>query len=266
MEQEYYSKSQPDLVVQSVKITLDKIIDNNEQGSTISEIIANKMYNFYNDYIKDNMFVLTLIAIFVIFLIYRYYSTKEEKQKQKKVEVKEDDQQITNDRMLEHYQDLTLQEIQSQTDHLMTNNQPHFNPLYGVNQQQVPVNYPPDNLPINTGNGMIYTKSLSSQYPSNYPSFNTPNYNYNNVYKNDTRSYYNGTYNTYKGAQDTNIQNPLGFSTNFNTNTGNFVGPMTNMNQQIIDTYNNNGRNKENDMISGAFSNYKPTLIPAYAT
>lgn len=264
MEQEYYSKTQPNLVVQSVKVTLDKIIDNNEQGSTISEIIANKMYNFYNDYLKDNMFVLAIIMIFVIFLIYRYYATKEEKNKKQEKEVEQQEQ--TDDRMQEHYQDLTLQEIQSQTDHLMNNTQPHFNPLYSVGSQQTPVNYPPDNLPINTGNNLIFTKSLNNQYPPSYPPFNTPEYNYNNVYKNDTRSYYNGTYNTYSGAQDTNIQNPLGFSTNFNTNTGNFVGPMTNMNQQIIDQYNNNGRNKESDMIRNSFNNYKPTLIPAYAT
>lgn len=263
MNSEYYSKSQPNLIVPQVKITLDKIIDNNENGSTISEIIANKMYNFYNDYLKNNMFILTIITIFIIFLVYRYYATKEEKQNNNKQVEDKEQNQIDN---REHYQDLTLQEIQSQTDHLMTNEQPHFNPLYSVNSQQTSVNYPPDNLPINTGNSLIFTKSLNNQYPPSYPPFNTPEYNYNSVYKNDTRSYYNGTYNTYKNAQDTNIQNPLGFSNNFNTETGNFVGPMTDLNQNIINEYNNLGRNKENNMIAGAFSNYKPTLIPAYAT
>ena len=267
MEFEYYSKTQPNLIVPKVKEAIDNVIETNDKGSTVSEIIANRMYNFYNDYLRENMFIIIVILIFVVFLIYRYYKTKEEKQKKQAKLEKEKEESQENQQYIENYQDLSLNEIQKQTDHLMYNDQPHFNPLFSVSTQQTPVNYPPDKLPINLPNqGMTYTRSLDNSYPQPYPAFNAPAYNYNNVYKNDTRSYYNGTYNTYQHPNDTNIQNPLGFSTKFNSTTGNFVGPMTDLNQSVINEYNRLGRQKEDDMVKGMFSNYKPTLIPAYAT
>ena len=127
--------------------------------------------------------------------------------------------------------------MNTQTSHLRYDTQPSFNRLYSVDQQKEPVNYPPSPLPINIPDlGIVYTKDLYG-YPKPFPNLNSPNYNYNNVYTNPQLAYYNGTYNTYKNAQDTNIINPLGYPTNFNTSTGDFINHMTNANKQNIVDY-----------------------------
>jgi hypothetical protein len=220
---EFYSKSRPNLILPEFKKSVYKLVKKNSTNSTISEKISNMMYEFYKSYIESNRVMVTVIILVVIFLLYRYYN-KEDQQNKK--------EQFTP----EEYK--ILDQIQSsQTAHLRYDKQPSFNPLYPVNPQHEKVYYPPDPLPINIPkSGIVYARNLYED-PSNFENLNPPNYDYNSVYDNSSRSYYNGTYNTYKNAQDTNIINPYGYLNNFNTSTGDFIGQSTYANQKNLVDY-----------------------------
>jgi len=57
-------------------------------------------------------------------------------------------------------------------------------------------------------------------------------------YHSEEKKYYTNTTNDYKNTQDTDIINPLGFSNDFNTTTGAFVGEMTDLNNQNVENFN----------------------------
>ena len=161
------------------------------------------------------------------------------------------------------------------TKHLMYDTQPSFDRLQSVKGQEEKVYYPPDPLPINIDGKLVYTRNLYKD-PNRFPILNTSKYNYNNVYTDPSLSYYTGTSNVYKNAQDTNIINPLGFSNKFNTTTGNFVNQMTDKNKQnilnyqtVIDNKNINLTNSLtqqplNTNCTYGVTNLLPQLTPPY--
>jgi len=115
-----------------------------------------------------------------------------------------------------------------------------FNPLYSIESQQEdePVQYPADPLPINLPDkGTVLTRNIYPDPPKYTPVNNDEEYDYNNVYTNPSRSYYTGTHNTYLNARDTDIENPLSFPNNFNETDGNYVGFATDRNAQNIVDY-----------------------------
>lgn len=117
------------------------------------------------------------------------------------------------------------------------NTEETFSPLYPISKQYEPqTNYYPEKLPLNIhGDGPPVMINNAPQ--THKPTKTDFDYDYNNVYKYPSRSTYTGTYDTYKNAQDTDIQNPLGFSNNFNTTTGNYVTNSTMRNTNNIATY-----------------------------
>lgn len=218
---DFYSNSKPNLIGPKVKNSVNDIVNKNTNNSTISDTISSMLTYFYKNYISDNKFVFITFIIFAIFLLYRYYN-KESKDVEN---FTEDEQKIID----EIFND--------QTDHLRYDSQPSFNSLLSVNDQSQPVNYPPMPIPVNIPDkGIVHTKNLY-EYSKPFETLNNPSYDYNNVYTHPSRSYYTGTYNTYDNAKDTNIINPLGHLNNFNTSTGDFVGQMTDANQQNILDY-----------------------------
>jgi large-conductance mechanosensitive channel len=223
MEEFYYDKH-PNLIGPIMKTTVCKIVKKPKINNTISDKISSYFSDLYNDYIADNKIVVFIILGFVVFLIYKYYN---------KPEKKEEKEEFTN---REHS---LLKEIEDyQTKHLMYDNPPYMNPTESVELQDDDIiHYPPDPIPINLPDaGIVQTRNIYKNPPP-YQSLNYTNYDHNNVYTNASRSYHNGSFNTYQNAQDTNIVNPNNWSNNFNTNTGNFVGPMTNMNGQVLNEY-----------------------------
>ncbi len=222
----FFSGSKPNLINDKIRNTVNEIINaETDTRYTISEKILNLLSNIYTNYIKKRIFFVAIFMIIIIFLIYRYcnrtikssrnYGTQE---KYKNTPSIMDD--IKN----------TL------TKHLMFNTQPSFDRLHSVKGQEEKVYYPPDPLPININDKIIYTRNIYKD-PKRFPILNTPKYNYDNVYTDPSLSYYTGTSNIYKNAQDTNIQYPLEFSNKFNTTTGNFVNQMTDKNKQNILNY-----------------------------
>lgn len=229
---DYYSKSRPNLVVPAIRQTMDKIMNQDTDRQTISEKISGILYWIYKGYISENIFIISIIVLVIIFLLYRYYNRNPGKEN------------------TEDFKDL-FQEINNQTEHLRYDTQPHFNPLYSVKEQHEPVNYPPSDIPMNIpGIGITPVKDLYG-YSEHYEPLNTPQYNYNNVYTYPSLNHYNGTYNTYANAhnEDSTIPNALGYPTNFNSSTGNFVGGMTDANTSNIMDYRNILDNKNNDLV-----------------
>jgi len=223
---DFYSGKQPNLIGPVMKSTICRVIKKPNINNTVSDKIATYMSDLYKDYIVDNKVIIFIILIFVSFLIYRYYNTKAKVEKEKKAESfsSEEGNLLKN---IHEYQ----------TKHLKYDNPPSMNPLDSPADNEDIVNYPPDPLPINIpGEGMVFARDIYPP-PRHETPFNHVNYNHDNVYENQSRSYNAGTYNTYQNAQDTNIVNPYGWSNNFNTNTGNFVSPMTNMNNQVLIDY-----------------------------
>ncbi len=225
---DFYSNTRPNLVGPRIKHTVYKIIKKKSNGSTISDKVSNSMSSIYTAYIGNNKLVAVVVIGLLLFFVYRYYKKQQEKK---------DGSEETKERFSNDEKKIIEEIMNNQTKHLKYDTQATLNPLYSVDSQQEPVNYPPDPLPVNLpNNGIVYTRSLYD-YPKNFPAMNTPNYDYDNVYSNPSRSHYTGTYNTYEGAQDTDIINPLGFPTNFNSTTGDFIGQMTNANTQNITDY-----------------------------
>lgn len=239
---DFFSNSKPDLVGPKVKKSVFKIIKmGGNVNSTISDKISSIFESLYKDYISEYKLIFVIIVFIIIFLLYRYYNKEKADKIKKEEKFSADEQRIINQIMNE------------QTADIKYDTQPSFNPLYSVNeQQQDNVNYPPEELPVNVpGKGIIFTKNLYNNYPAAYPNLEVPNYDYNAVYKYPSRSYYSGTYDTYKNAQDTNIINPFGWSNNFNSNTGAFVSGMTDANKQNVLDYQTMLDTMEAGLING---------------
>jgi hypothetical protein len=96
---------------------------------------------------------------------------------------------------------------------------------------------------------------------------NGTNYDHNNVYNYPSNSFHSGTYDTYGNAQDTNFINPLGFSNNFNTNSGNFVNSMTQANRQNVTDYQTFMDNNQGNLIDALKfgPKYENQMEPPYA-
>jgi len=181
------------------------------------------------------------ILVVILFLMYRYYN-KKNKQEYSSEEEEEYDEEYSYESFLNNKgNDFTYDTIaditSTQTANLRYDTQPSFNPLYPVDDQRQHVYYPPDPLPVNIPDvGTVYTRNLYDD-PQPYSPINSAMYDYGNVYKDASRSYYNGTYNTYADAQDTEIVNPYGYSNNFNTTTGRFIKGMTADNDKVVTDY-----------------------------
>ncbi len=225
---EFFSENKPDLIGPKMKRTVNNIMQKPATGYTVSDKVSQSITWLYTNYIKPNKITTIFILSMIIFLTYRYYNKKareeKEKQKQKVEKFSGEDTRL-------------FDEISEQTAHLRFDTQPTLNPIEPIYKQQEPVNYPPEPLPINIpGVGTTYKKNLYD-YSRPYQPINTFNYDYDNVYKHPHRTYYTGTLNTYANAQDTDLINALGFPTDFNTTTGNFVGQMTDFNTQNVTDY-----------------------------
>jgi hypothetical protein len=218
---DFYTGKRPNLIGPIMKSTMCRISQKPIINNTVSDKITEYISGIYNEYIIEHKFIVISIIIFILFLIYRYYETKNKKQES----FANQDYNLLKD--IKEYQ----------TRHLKYDTQPVMNPTQSVESQKEEVYYPPDPLPVNIPDtGFVYSRNLYPDPPA-YPSINNSNYNHNNVYENSSRSYYNGTYNTYQNAKDTDIINPYGWSNNFNTNTGSFVGNMTEENRQVMSDY-----------------------------
>jgi len=243
MDEFYYDKH-PNLIGPIMKTTVCTIVKKQQINNTVSDKISSYVTSLYNDYIADNKIIIFIIVAFVVYLIYKYYNkTPTKNDKANKEENKE---KFTN----QEYN--LLKEIEDyQTQHLMYDNPPSMNPLTSNPElQQDDIFYPPDPLPVNLpGSGIVYKRNIYERDLPNYKPLNFVNYDHNNVYTNPSRSYSSGTYNTYNGAQDTNITNPYNWSNNFNTNTGNFVGPMTNMNRDVLNQYQSRSDNTSQNLL-----------------
>ena len=230
---DFYSGRQPNLIGPIMKSTVCKIMKNPTVNNTVSDKITNYLSDLYKDYIVDNKIIICIILAFVFFLIYRYCNNKAKNTSDKENETKKPKELFSP----EETKNLLKEFEEYQIGNIRYDNPPAMNPLDSPDDQKDIVFYPPDPLPINIpGNGFVYSRNIYEPPKSNIP-FNNVNYDYNNVYSNPSRSYHNGTYNTYQNAQDTNIVNPYSWSNNFNTNSGNFVQPMTNMNNQVTIDY-----------------------------
>lgn len=234
---EFYYDKHPNLIGPIMKTTVCKIIKQPQINNTISDKISSYLSDFYNEYITNNKALVILILVFIGFLIYRYYNKKESFKTEKIENIKEN----FVDPISQRDSNLLKELEKYQTQHLEFDNPPSMNPLYppkDQNQNDI-IHYPPDKLPIrlNPDEGLVMRRNIYPNPPP-FTQLNSPgNYDYNNVYTNEDRNYYSGTYDTYVNAQNTPIQNPFNWSNEFNTNTGNFVSPMTQRNMQNLKEY-----------------------------
>lgn len=232
---DFYSGKQPNLIGPIMKTTVCKIIKKDVVNNTISDKISKFMSDFYKSYIMDNKLIIFAIIIFIIFLIYRYHNKKPEKRKEKFTEK----------------ETTLLKEIEDYQMQCPKYSQIVMNPTMAADEQKDDIHYPADPLPINIPNsGIVYARDIYPKQPP-FTQLNNVDYDHNNVYEYPSNSYYDGTYNTYKNAKDTDIINPYSWSNNFNTNTGNFVRPMTNGNNQNMIDYQTIIDNKQGNLIDG---------------
>lgn len=227
---EFYSNTKPELLGEKMKDVVYKLVNDAPKKTTISDKISKGTVIFYEAYIYPHKWIYLMLLIIIVFLIYRYYNKKNR----------------------ENFSSSIINDITStQTANLRYDTQPTMNPLYPVSLQQEKVYYPPDPLPINIpGEGIVYARDIYDE-PKPYPPLNAPvDYDYNNVYKYPSRSYYTGTYNTYDKPAESDIINPLGFNSRFNATTADFIGKMTNDNARVMLTYQQILDNTEGNLIN----------------
>jgi hypothetical protein len=264
---QFYSNSKPDLIVPKVRNSVVYVIKKKSSFNTLSDKISDLISGFYDSYICDCKIIILLLAAIFVILLCRYY---DKQNKISKGTYKDNKEGFSSEE-----DKLISKLLNDKTNYLEYNTQPSFNRLYSVNDQHEPVNYLPDPVPpINMpGKGLVYDNNLYP-YSKPYENLNNPNYDYDNVYTTPSRSYYNGTYNPYKNAQDTNITNPMGFSNQFNSTTGNFVGGMTSANNQNITDYQKILTTMNTDLINSVglgpeslnINELEPKMVPPYST
>ena len=258
---DFFSGKNPDLIGPTMKTTLNDIMNKPKiNNSTISEKIIGAISNFYSDYICENVFIIFIIILIIICLGYRYYD-KKNKDKGKNEENFIPDKCKPKNKGKEKEVDL-IEQIKNynfEYDDIPRCYSPpagelYMNPLEGIDKQTHSTEkvYPPDTLPININDQKVFARNLYGTPISDEP-LNFPNYDYDNVYKSKSRSYYSGAYDTYRNAQDTTIKNPYEWSNKFNTTTGRFVGQMTDKNLQSIIDYQTILDNNEANLIDGAY-------------
>lgn len=256
---------QPNLIAGKIKQSVSDVVSKKVTSASISDRVYEITVNLYDTFIKDWILIVIVLVAIVYMLVSRYYDTDEKGEPIK---------DISKEPFSGEEKEIMDRIMRGQTKHLMYDEQPHFDRLHGVNQQQQYVNYPGQTLPVNLpGVEQTYSHNyFNNDYPAQYENLNNPNYDYSNVYSYPERTYYNGTLNTYQDAQDTNINNPLGFSNNFNTTTGSFISGMTGANknnlldyQQILDGMNKDlTYNVGPDHLNVGYE--EPTMIPPYST
>lgn len=265
---DYYTNTRPNLISTRVRKRI-KILANKKpaiKGGDVNSGISDFLQNIYNTYIKPNTALIVFIISFSLFALYRV------KQRQLEREI----QGIENEKILEQFVDDEPGDlshiIDNQINHVKYKDQPTLNPLFPVNSQYTEkVNYPPEHLPINLGQEIVMAKDM---YPTQrFPNMIDPNVNYDIPYTHSTRNYYTGMNNPYKNAQDTTIENPLGYSNNFNTSTGAFVGQNVNLNQEALQTYNSYIQDTQKDLTNTldygpAYLQETPSnkMVPPYST
>lgn len=242
---DFYSNKQPNLIGPVMKSTICTIVQKPTINNTVSDKITSYVGDLYKDYIIDNKFMVCFLILVVGFLIYRYYNKTPVKKPLEGFNLT--DSECNKDKNL-------LKEIEEyQINKMRYDNPPAMNPLNSIADDNDLIYYPPDPLPINIpGDGMVYARDIYDNQPKANP-INHVKYDYNNVYKNPSRQYYTGSYNTYQNAKDTDIINPYGWSNNFNTNAGKFVGPMTDKNNQVLVDYQSTLDNTNNN-LTGALN------------
>lgn len=248
---EFYTNSRPNLIStrvrKKVKILANTYTNSNKNinGGTINSSFDDFLQSLYKNYIEPNKIILVFIISVTLFAWYRI--------KQKKLEREKEGRE--NEAILEQFVDDepgNLQQIiYDQTRNIKYKEQPTLNPLFPVdNQYTEEVNYPPTAIPMNLdGQGLSMVQN--NAYPREpFPTMIDPKDNYDYPYTSDTRNYYSGMNNSYKNAQDTTIQNPLGFSNNFNTSTGAFIGQNVDLNQNAFQNYNQHQQDTHADLTN----------------
>jgi len=232
---------QPNLIGPVMKSTICTIVKNPTINNTVSDKVASYIGDLYKEYVVDNKFMVILIILTIICLVYRYYNKPQSAEK-----------------FTQNKDKNLLKEIEEyQLNKLRYDNPPAMNPLDSIEDNEDLIYYPPDPLPVNIpGKGLQYSRDIYNT-PTKPNPLNHVNYNHKNVYENPSRQYHTGTYNTYQNAQDTDILNPYNWSNNFNTNTGNFVGPMTDQNNKVLTDYQSIVDNTNNNLTAnlGNFHN-----------
>ena len=260
------------LIAGKIKQSVNDAMSKTVSSLTVSDRVSDIGSNFYDRYIKDWTLIAIVVTAILFMLVCRYYDKSDRGDFDRDTTNK-----VNNEPFTSEEQRIMKELIADQTKNLKYDDPPHFNKLQSVNQQQQYINYPPQVLPLNLpGVGQTYNHSYNPSnsnytYPPQYQNLNTPTYDYNNVYSYPDRSYYNGTLDTYQGAEDTNITNPLGFSNDFNSTTGSFISGMTGANRENVIEYQQILENMKNNLTQNVGPNHlnaydEPTMIPPYAT
>lgn len=234
------TNSEFNLIDEKINNTFKKIVNNASdipQNLTISDKISNLVSQFYNSYVKNHLFTITLVFLLLLFLLFRNYRKNNKEQ----------------------FSKYDLQ-------------QPIVNNLQPVKEQYYEkTNYPPSTIPINVNNDLIYDDIFNfnneihngeyQQNDINHDDINTLSSTQHN-YSPDNRDYYgygninkhgkNDKYyqNHYASFDDTQIPNPLGFSNMFNSTTNKYLNQMTNANTNNINLYDSLIRETNNDLES----------------
>jgi hypothetical protein len=217
---EFYSGIKPNLINNDILESIEKITNFKDKDTQFGG------ESFYESTIKPNMFAFILVGLFILFLAYKYYEKKNSSNDyEEEDEIEDFDEDIDNVFGSNNGSDESEIVIQPESVQFLRQT---FNPSQTIHTQTSNINYLPDNVPVQI-NGVA--TSYDNLNPHYIPDINMPP-----IYPpRQDRDRYTGWYNTYATAQDTSINNPLGFPNDFNTSTANAVGNMSCHNKNMID-------------------------------
>ena len=192
---EFFSGSTPNLVSKKSIKNMENLVHVDNPIKEVS--ITDSFSSFYNYFIEPNIFIISLVIIFILFLVYKYY-TKEDKPKNN------------------------------------TNNLDEFKTIFNSNtpfEENSYAKYSPNQIPLLFDEEMINYNDQSQnvdhqyQYQYQYPAF---------IQNTDKEDMYNGTY---KDNKNFDIPNPYDWSMNYNNATENSIQNMTDINRQNLNSY-----------------------------
>ncbi len=206
---DFFSGSVPNLISKRSIKNIEKIANIKNPIKEVS--IFDSINSFYNNFIEPNIFILSMLFIFIIFLIYKYYAKNNITKNQ------------YNPENIENFRAM-------------------FNPNLPIDIQNSYVNYLPDKIPSTIDGELVsYDDLVKKEEPEyRYPPF---------IENTENRDIYTGTYNTYQNSQDSAIPHPFGWPMNYNSSTEKSIKYMTNLNQKNLDDLNDINNEEENDLI-----------------
>jgi len=211
-------------------------------ASIVPEKIVNDgASNFYDNYIKPNMFFIILATLFLLFLYWKYETKNSTHEKELYGQVKNKKYYSKIDDLIADIESGTYNSMKKERKQVI----PNFNPSIPVSAQNNFTNYTDNEVPLLINNkkqtyGQVFKNPLEDQKLEYIPIIK------NKINRGDT---YTGLFNDYNNYEDQNYNHPFDWEKNYNQSTYDAINFATDRNRNNIAILNNIVDNANIDLV-----------------